>query len=354
MRYINGFIYCVLLFIFCSCQTVKTKDSISDLYFVGGIENDEKVINPGYYNNNSWVELETLSNSMFGLASYMTMIGNDVYVSGVLLINQEGPTPCLWINGKLILLPLPDKCKYAFANDIITFNSEIIIAGTINGFSNKLPGYWRNNQLHYLSLAPNTYAGITTSICSIKHDIYFAGFCSIGLNTNIPGYWKNKIWFALPVLNNNYKNVYVHDIKSINNRVIVSGSCIDENYRNVPCYWYNRKLYVLKLPDEYLESIPDHIFIHNSDIYIAGYYKDKNNNYIPGYWKNDEWNQLENSSKMRMLKALDINIKNNDIYVVGNYLTEDDELFSCIWINGKLASNTDYSDKMLVLRVFGN
>lgn len=353
MRYVKGIIYCVLLFTFCSCQTVITNDSISDLYFIGGIEDDDKVLNPGYYKNNSWVELETLSNSIFGLASFMTVIGNDVYVSGVSFINQDGPLPCLWINGKLNLLSLPEKCKYAFAYDIITLNNDLIIAGTINGFSNQFPGYWKNDKFIYLCLAPNTYEGMTNAICSMNNDIYFAGFCSIRLNINIPGYWKNSKWFALPVLNNNYENVYVHDIKSINNKVIVSGSCIDENYRNVPCYWYNNKLCILTLPDDYLESIPNNIFIHKSDIYIAGYYIDRSKNYVPGYWKNNEWNQLENSNTMRRLKALDIGIKDNEVYVVGDYLTKDGDLLSCIWVNGKLQLSTDYSDKMLVLSVFG-
>lgn len=353
MRHFRCFLFCLLLFTICSCQTVKPKNSISDLYFIGGIDSDENILNPGYYKNNSWIKLETLNNNILGLASYMAMINNDVYVSGVVTNSRDGLLPCMWKNGELSLLPLPDNCKDALAVDIIDLNDKVIIGGTIKLPTEEVPVYWKEGELFFLCLAPNTYRGCVNAIYSNGNNIYCAGHCSLDKNVNIPGYWKNDKWFALPVLNNNFQNVYVHDIKSVNSTIIISGSCIDDNYRNIPCYWFNDKINILNLPNEYLESIPDQILVHNNDIYIAGYYIDVNHKYIPGYWKNNKWIQLEKNDNVRMLKANDICIKNNDVYVVGNFLTKDDGMYSCIWINGKLISNNDYSDKMLVLRIFG-
>lgn len=154
----------------------------STILIVGG-DYDGKTIFPCYWENNKKIMLGNEP----GYVSGIFVEGDNVYMSGFILQEDNSTKPCYWKNDSLILLPGVSGWAYSF----IVVNLDTYISGVVQKGYESYPCYWKNGKLS------EKYGEATSVFTSNSGDLYFTG--TVGsLAVGKAVCWKNgeMIWLS--------------------------------------------------------------------------------------------------------------------------------------------------------------
>jgi hypothetical protein len=246
----------------------------NDVY-VGGIEQDVPSGNEiiKYWKNGIPTTL-----SMGPLAEFgsMTVVGNDVYVTGSEAENM-GRVAKYWKNG--VETRLTDGKYYAHAYGIAVSGNDVYIVGSDGASGAKL---WKNG------IAVNLTGLLTypLSIAVAGNDIYVGGQQLNANNKHVAVYWKNGQ--VIP-LSDGTRGAQLRSIAVDNGVVHATGHESDAvSGYSIGKYW-NSKGASVNLSNATNWVNPYAIAVYGNDVFIAGYQVDGFNgqNYIIAkFWKN--------------------------------------------------------------------
>ena|GEM_PF-3594476 len=215
-----------------------------------------------------------------------------VYAAGLCATNMGNNwVPYYWKDGVAISLPMPPGAEGAYAFETHFVRDKIYIPGFAFGADD---GYWEDGVWHSIpnfnfGFYENNSTGATKLIDFVGRDTYFLGY----LTTNgkkVPGYYKNNIWHALSLPQDSYL-VFLSALLVKGSDVYATGSIIlSSEQESGAYYWKNGTYHKLSgSPSEYaagayaLDEIDD-------NLYVGGCYCSGNTIY-GGYWKNDQWSK---------------------------------------------------------------
>jgi hypothetical protein len=173
----------------------------NDVYLAGSMNTGAIYAYPGYWKNGVQ---HLLSSSQNGETSAIAVLGNDVYVTGVIITFENGSTVLtgtLWKNGVVVHLQNPFACCGSTgelrANAITIHNNKIYICGTAyaDSFSSGMVWDGDGKVIKALSTQHADSQTDTTSTATamqfLGDDMYICG------TTNYKGsfltYWKNGV-----------------------------------------------------------------------------------------------------------------------------------------------------------------
>jgi hypothetical protein len=239
--------------------------------------------------------------------SAITVVGQDVYVSGVMPKSNSYNLAVYWKNGTVV--PLTKGLSDAKASSIAVSGSDIFAAGYEDKLSepniSQIAKYWKNGNKVVLSDSSNK--ALASSIIISGSDIYVTGS-----ESNYAKYWKN----GTPVL----------------------------------------------LTDGTYKAIATSITLSGSDVYVAGYeyLLSPGGNYpfapsIAKYWKNGTPVLLTDGTTTAFARSIAVS-KSGDVYVVGQVFDAAYPYIqhATIWKNGvatHLDNSTSNSDALSIFLV---
>lgn len=145
------------------------------------------------------------------------VVGNDVYISGYSYENPIGYVAKYWKNGVVTNLSTSSPNREATASFITVSGNDVYVSGRENNGTKNVATYWKNGQIIALTNGiNNSYA---SSLVVSGNDIYVSGYESNGSHY-IAKYWKNG---QANLLSDGIEDVFANDIKVINNDVFVVG-----------------------------------------------------------------------------------------------------------------------------------
>ena len=253
----------------------------NDIY-VGGIEQDTPGRNAiiKYWKNGIPTTLSVGPLAEFGS---MTVVGNDVYVTGSEAENI-GRVAKYWKNG--VETRLTDGKYYAHAYGIAVSGNDVYIVGS-DGSPSGGAKFWKNTTAVNL---PGFYV-FPLSIAVEGNDVYVGGIQLVG-NKKVAMYWKNGQSVAL---SDGTRDANIRAIAVHNGVVHATGSEIDPVNVPIPRYsvgkYWNSKGASVNLSNttDWNWINPYAIAVYGNDVFIAGYEVDGINGYnyiITKFWKN--------------------------------------------------------------------
>ncbi len=291
-------------------------------------------------------KLFSLPNGTYAHSVYAT--DNDVYIAGE--YNDGNLRAVYWKNGTANFLT--DGSHAALANSIWAVGDDVYIAGyeLLNeDDESPMAKYWKND-VEVLLTSGNDDFGIAYSICVVEGNIYTAGFKHNPYQGITANYWQNSN--SVP-LNDALSSVaYAQSIFVMDNDIYVAGNVrLGLGLAEVPIatYWKNTNPVFLTNGDDYAGAYS--IFVSGSDVYVAGYENDGSTGYsVAKYWKNGIPYSLTDGSKYA--GAQSIYVVDNDVYIAG---WESDELGyyrkAKYWKNGvsqPLEISSDFSSAVSI------
>ncbi|MCX6112148.1 MAG: hypothetical protein NTY22_02535 [Proteobacteria bacterium] len=309
----------LILIIISSCGT----GSDGDIYITG--------YNAGvamYWKNGIQTNLDNGGKNADAEAIYIDS-NNNVYVAGSCVGEAGSSVPCYWKNGTRTLL---DQL-YGWVNGISLIGNDLYLSGRITvdvpygggTLSTSKAGSWKNTTLTVLNGSTTIDVGWANSLFVSEGSVYIAG-----CNEETQVYWKDGTANTLPV-HGELKSIYIKD-----GVFYASGDSIDGlNFFAV--YYKNGDMTKLSTPNTASLSIANSIFVDsNNDIYIAGYYKIAEAKFAC-YWKNGQLIDLPDGMTTHSnSEANQVIVKNGNVYVVGDYynLTTSKNI-AAYWKNGE-------------------
>lgn len=280
-----------------SSKNNKNIQNPADIYVAGNYAIQGQFFGPAYTKNG---ERTPLTQTEYGLAKAIQVVGHDVYVAG-----DIKDKAVYWKNGQAHYLTCSDPNSTATCIAVVGNDVYVGGNGSTNG-DNVYPRYWKNGQeivlpRHiFLGREAATYV---TNIAVVDNDAYV-----IGTAVYEPVYWKNGQ--KVNAINNDLQRVVA--IKELNGDVYAIGA---KDKR--AAYWKNGQTKVLSSE----ESMATAIAIDGNDVYVAGILGGyENKNMYPGYgnggtgylWKNGVQQKLEND-----VYPFSIAVSAGDIYITG-------------------------------------
>ncbi|MBF0441468.1 MAG: hypothetical protein HQK54_06155 [Oligoflexales bacterium] len=183
----------------------------NDIYAAGGVQNEQKIMVPGYWKNWEFVKLTPADPAKSSEAKAITVIGTNVYAAGYTKNDSGVELPVYWINGAVkALAAVGDSAKSDMeVTSIAVSGSDVYVGGYIDNSSGATTaGYWKNEvwtQLPSLDQGSSILLAMTAS----GPDVYAAGGSggttryenTVGSKMSaaswVPGYWKNGVFNAL-------------------------------------------------------------------------------------------------------------------------------------------------------------
>lgn len=280
-----------------SSKSNKNIQNPADIYVAGNYAIQGQFFGPAYTKNG---ERTPLTQTEYGLAYAIQVVGDDVYVAGD--IKEKA---AYWKNGQAHYLTCSDPTSTATCIAVVGNDVYVGGNGSTNG-DNVYPRYWKNGQEIILPrhiFLGSEAATYVTNIAVVDNDVYV-----IGRAVYEPVYWKNGQ--KVNAINNDLQRVVA--IKELNGDVYAIGAKDKQ-----AAYWKNGQTKVLSSE----ESMATAIAIDGNDVYVAGILGGyENKNMYPGYgnggtgylWKNGVQQKLEND-----VYPFSIAVSAGDIYITG-------------------------------------
>jgi hypothetical protein len=143
-----------------------------------------------------------------GGINQITVSGNDVYMAGYIYNAADGSYyASYWKNGAIVKLGLGDL--YA----ITISGSDVYAAGQKVVYPDNINGYWKNGNFVKVGELGDTITGIAVS----GNDVYCSGFDNT-TPTQIGAYWKNSSEVTVP------GTTELNGVAALNNEVYFSGN----------------------------------------------------------------------------------------------------------------------------------
>lgn len=305
------------------CDTIVNSESSNGgvgVYISGYFYGDLGREVPCYWKNGECVILPIDASSNQGETNSIFATNEDVYVSGNLGWNKG----CYWKNGKLKILSTGTNIisQTIECSGISVLNDDVYISGSWEDTNSiKFPCYWKNDSLIPLSNYTNKNSGYTTSIFIKGNDIYISGALTDTVGMSHPCYWKNGN-VTLLISENDTTAGYAKSI------------FVDENDIYTLCKYGISKEFYFKNQEPFIldNIIPSSIFVIDTDIYLTGY-----GDSSPVYLKNNMSNPLAiDDSSTASWATNQILVTTQNIYVIGDSYHGDMVNRSCYWENNKL------------------
>lgn len=280
-----------------SSKNNKNIQKPADIYVAGNYAVQGQFFGPAYTKNG---ERTPLTQTEYGLAKAIQVVGDDVYVAG-----DIKDKAVYWKNGQAHYLTCSEPTSTATCIAVVGDDVYVGGNGSKNG-DNVYPRYWKNGQ--EIVLPRHIFSGMeagtyVTNIAVIENDVYV-----IGTAVYEPVYWKNGQ--KVNAINNDLQRVVA--IKEVNGDVYAIGGK-DKH----AAYWKNGQTKVLSSE----ESMATAITIDGNDVYVAGVIGEYfSKNMYPGYgnsgtgylWKNGVQQKLEND-----VYPFSIAVSAGDVYITG-------------------------------------
>jgi hypothetical protein len=207
-------------------------------------------------------------------------MGNDEYIAGSAGQDTSGnykTMPCLWVNGDMKILDLPDFEESGEARTVIKSGDDIVVSGYAQtGKSDnfrKSACVWKNGIP--VLLETNSYNSEAAGLFVGDTDIFACGY--------------------------------------------VSDDAVDQTIS--ACYWQNGKM--MKLPplfplSPYTRTKALAIVVKGTDSYIAGFSSDGSNNPFPCYWENGVRIDLAPNEPGSGSYSCNLAVSGKSVYVTGS------------------------------------
>lgn len=326
----------VLLFLSCNKDDeVNNEPQIANTdVFALGSNIDGKAF---YYKNNEKFILESETNENV-LPRKIITDGDNVYVSGVLIINTGAPInllkPGLWKNAKKIELEF-DSTNYIFGGiaDMVFQDGNLYTLGSIrNIVTNKNEiVIWKNGSINlFASSTTNNYS--PTSISVFKNDIYVCGIIQNATGTTNKAFiWKNG-----------FVEFMADNSSSLD--VAVNENGIHYLYTTFDPLTADATIKYRKNDEEIAitaSTNPSKITLKNNDVYFAGS-ENAPSGFKACYWKNGEKIALSDSY-LALAKELKVDNAGNVFVMQQSY-----EQFGPLvyWKNNTKFTYGSLNDKM--------
>ena len=163
-----------------------------------------------------------------------TAVLNDItYPASFLLLTSSTDMPCVWTNGALSVLPLPDGSISGFANAVAS-EADVYVCGAYQNSGGTQPAYWKNGAYFALALPSAATGGDANGVAIVGSDLYIGGEV-FNASGNIPCYWKNGVSTLLPLpAGSTTGSVYA--VAATGSTVNFIGY-VDSGSSQIPCYW---------------------------------------------------------------------------------------------------------------------
>jgi hypothetical protein len=190
----------------------------ADVYVAGFISNDNGSLYGVIWKNGIGTNLT--AGEIQSVAHALVVSGNNIYVGGYLV--KEGKTyGTYWKNGNPVLVTSGDN--YAEVRSLAVKGATVYTAGIEAG--DPVGKYWKNADA--VTLTDGSSKVIVSTVQTTGKDVYVAGTRYNGINAVEMIVWKNNTIVSTTPLSAN--DLMVSTIKTLNNKVLVTGSII---YRN--------------------------------------------------------------------------------------------------------------------------
>ncbi len=240
--------------------------------------------------------------------------GNDVHVTGTI-----HPRAIYWKNRQPIELPTPISKAGASGTYITVVGNDVYITGADNSPNRYEAKYWKNGQPVLLLLSKDFPDAYTKFISLIDNDVYVIGESAGWVSV----YWKNGQ--NVKTLTDGFRRITT--ITQQGGHTYAVG-----DYDNHAAYWKNGKTTILTSQI----SFAKYVAVAGNDIYVAGVYdKDKDGNALVTdgdggiYWKNGV--EVELGGTNRFYQPTSMVASGNDVYVTAYDRYETGKL----WKNGQ-------------------
>lgn len=230
-----------------------------------------------------------------GDAKQVVVAGDDVYVVGYVINNNEMYIPTLWKNGNAMAL---EGTMYGFAESVFLSGGDVYVTGF--AYEHVFPDLlfqkramlWKNGVLQYPQLTYNDLQTNAHSVFVSGNDIYVAGERTVGsyfsgdIEISFATLWKNGVAMNIDAGDDSYAN-----------SVFVSG---EDVYVagwefNQPMSCYDAKLWKNGVPQTLTGKYGGHalsVVVAGDDVYVAGcefYNRDHQHAIV---WKNGVGQQV--------------------------------------------------------------
>jgi hypothetical protein len=302
----------VILIATISCKKKKLKPTHTDVYFAGRLlkysyqsKTGDDISTAVYWKNGVPTMLaDTLTDSR---VNGIAVNGKDVYAVGYM----KDEATC-WKNG--IPTALGKGCIYGVA----IVGNDVYMAGVINsGYEGDRATFWKNE-------VPTTLGkGVIFSIANDGNNIYMAGYKSMqGIGSPVATYWKNDKAVALNDTLSSSTEAWAIFVQ--NGDVYTAGSLDNQT---VAVCWKNGDRTNLADKSQPFRGSADAIYLQGHDVYVAGSIESGRYTFEPVYWKNGKCKRLSHTGKRSFASA--IAVQDSDVYVAGS-----DNYFPVYWKNG--------------------
>jgi hypothetical protein len=296
------------------------------LYISGIAMNEQGIPVASYWKNGVPINLSATyqdaivySSSGFG----MTMAGNDIYVCGV-LYTSKGNIPMYWKNDVPVILTPGNGEATAMA----VVGNNIYVSGVVSFDNGDHYGVvWKNGVISYLTEGA-TFSRANALIVS-GQNVYVGGY-TIQDGKTYATYWKN----GTPTLLTTGDNfAHVQSLAITGNTLYAAGR---ELGTDVGMYWKNGQ--VVNLTDGSSQVIISAVYTKGHDVYVAG--KRRNGDaWELVVWKNN------NIIITTPMNSLDIQIHNiityqNKVLVTGGVIYQNANSYThaTVWTDGEPAT----------------
>lgn len=306
----------IISLMLCSCS--KTIDT----YALGSAHDIDGINTPGYWKNDTWINLPVLEDLDRSGTYCITVVDNNVYVGGYIMTETSTWLPGYWINSEWNELPRPKGYGKGAVDVIQIYDDDIYAAGfCYDDEGNRISGYWINTEWN--SLLPEDHDRVALySFVIYNSDFYWAG-SPVGYfeATDSPGYFINKKWTDL-TLPEKYNKGEVRSVQIENGNIYALGYCLDSFDNKVPGFWKNNRWQELPYP-----ASGDYVYVNKIAFMDSDFYAVCNRG---GYWKNTEWIPLPQDSDHSYINS--IVIHDSDIFLSGH--KSGGSFVPCYWKNG--------------------
>lgn len=314
-----------LFFFSCSSNDDEKEENpnpTTDVYIAGNIFEDKAIA--VYWKNGEIIKLTESWDQPSAYAKAIRVVGQDVYVAGELIENQQNFKAVVWKNGVVTHLNTPVNQGVAVTCMFIS-NNDVYVGGTMTRNNKLIAVYWKNNESP-TELSDGVTDAVMRDITVVNNTVHAVGYRSVD---GIPKatYWKNGI--ASEIANTQANAVaYGVFIANNNDAYIAFGQTMPQANRTAN-YWKNGE--ATSLSDGSRGEIAKAITVINNDVYVAGeHYDGTTGKRAVKYWKNGQATVLHESVDLSTTNAMDI--LDEKAYIVG-FLEVAGKRLPTLWTN---------------------